>query len=80
MQNYYIDSFEKYAASAIAAGALFRSLIGGVVPLFTSTLFDKVGVGWGMSIFAFISIGLAPSPLLFYYYGEGLREKFAIEL
>lgn len=32
-QNYYIDSFEKYAASAIAAGALFRSIIGGVVPV-----------------------------------------------
>ena len=27
-QNYYIDSFEKYAASAIAAGAVFRSLLG----------------------------------------------------
>ncbi|KAJ8070741.1 hypothetical protein OCU04_001111 [Sclerotinia nivalis] len=26
VQNYYIDSFEKYAASAIAAGAFFRSL------------------------------------------------------
>lgn len=27
--NYYIDCFEKYAASAIAAGAVFRSVIGG---------------------------------------------------
>jgi MFS family permease len=48
-QNYYIDAFEKYAASAIAAGALFRSLIGGVIPLFVPALFDKLGVGWGMS-------------------------------
>lgn len=80
VQNYYIDSFEKYAASAIAAGAFFRSLIGGLVPLLTGTLLDSLGVGWGMSVFAFISVALAPSPLLFYRYGGYLRKKFAIEL
>lgn len=80
VQNYYIDAFEKYAASAIAAGALFRSLIGGVIPLFTPTLLDRLGVGWGMSIFAFVGALLAPSPVLFYIYGEKLREKFAIQL
>lgn len=45
VQNYYIDAFEKYAASAIAAGALFRSVIGGVVPVFTPVLLEKLGVG-----------------------------------
>jgi len=80
VQNYYIDSFEKYAASAIAAGALFRSVIGGVVPLFTTALLDNLGVGWGMSVFGFTSIALAPSPILFWYYGEWLRTKFAIDL
>jgi MFS family permease len=80
VQNYYIDAFERYAASAIAAGALFRSLVGGVIPLFTPLLLDKYGVGWGMSIFGFVGIALAPSPVLFYYFGEGLRERFAIEL
>jgi MFS family permease len=80
LQNYYIDSFEQYAASAIAAGALFRSVIGGVVPLFTPSLFEKLGVGWGMSIFGLVSVVLAPSPLIFYYFGQTLREKFAIQL
>lgn len=80
VQNYYIDAFERYAASAIAAGALFRSLVGGVIPLFTPLLLDKYGVGWGMSVFGFVGVALAPSPLLFYYFGEGLRERFAIEL
>jgi len=79
-QNYYIDAFEKYAASAIAAGALFRSFAGGFIPVFTPIVFEKLGVGWGMSVFAFLSVVLAPSPLLFYYYGQGLRERFAIEL
>lgn len=79
-QNYYIDAFGKYAASVIAAGALFRSLIGGVIPLFTPALFDKFGVGWGMFVFAIVGVVLAPSPLLFYYFGEGLGKRFAIEL
>ncbi|CZS98340.1 related to multidrug resistant protein [Rhynchosporium agropyri] len=80
VQNYYIDAFEKYAASAIAAGSLFRSVVGGVVPVFTGGILDRVGLGWGFSIFGFISILLAPSPILFYRYGETLREKFRIEL
>ena len=80
VQNYYIDAFSKYAASAIAAGAVFRSLVGGVVPLFAPTMFRSIGYGWGFSVFAFLSIALAPSPLLFFRYGEALRKKFAIEL
>ncbi|TKX22071.1 MFS transporter-like protein 103 [Elsinoe australis] len=80
VQNYYIDSFEKYAASAIAAGAVFRSLVGGVVPLLTPTLIDKIGVGWGISVFGFLSVAIAPAPLLFYTYGQAIRERFAIEL
>ena len=80
LQNYYIDSFAKYAASAIAAGAVFRSIVGGVIPLFAPALFDRLGYGWGISVFAFVSLLLSPSPLLFYYYGERLRVNFAITL
>ncbi|KAI4277730.1 MAG: hypothetical protein LQ337_001541 [Flavoplaca oasis] len=79
-QNYYIDSFQKYAASAIAAGAVFRSIVGGIVPLFATQLFQQVGYGWGVSTFAFTSLALSPAPLLFFYYGERIREAFAIDL
>ncbi|KAF2805936.1 membrane transporter [Mytilinidion resinicola] len=79
-QNYYIDSFEKYAASAIAAGTVVKSITGGVVPLFMPALFEKHGYGWGISAFAFVSLVLAPAPLTFYAFGARLREKFSIEL
>ncbi|ORY08188.1 membrane transporter [Clohesyomyces aquaticus] len=79
-QNYYIDSFEKYAASAIAAGTVFRSFFGGVVPLFAPVMFDKLGYGWGISVFAFVSLALAPAPLVFYYFGERIRERFTMKL
>jgi hypothetical protein len=80
VQNYYIDSFSKYAASAIAGGSVFRSLVGGVVPLFAPALFEQFGYGWGVSVFAFLSVLIAPSPLIFYYYGGRLRERFPIKL
>ncbi|KAK5115821.1 hypothetical protein LTR85_009415 [Meristemomyces frigidus] len=79
-QNYYIDSFEKYAASAIAAGAVFRSVLGGVVPLVAPALFDSLGYGWGISVFGFLSVAIAPAPLIFFYYGQPIRERFSVEL
>lgn len=38
VQTYYIDSFEENAASAIAAGAFLRSMLGGLVPLFVGQM------------------------------------------
>ncbi|KAK5373774.1 hypothetical protein LTS13_005973 [Exophiala xenobiotica] len=78
VQNYYIDSFSEYAASAIAGGSVFRSLLGGVVPLLAPSLFEKLGYGWGISCFGFVAVVIAPSPLLFYYYGARIRERFQI--
>ncbi|KAI9686163.1 MAG: hypothetical protein M1822_003818 [Bathelium mastoideum] len=80
VQNYYIDSFEKYAASAIAAGAVFRSVVGGITPLFAPLIFESLGYGWGISVFAFLAVVIAPAPLIFYYFGGVVREKFHIEL
>ena len=80
VQNYYIDSFESAAASALAAGSFLRSVVGGVVPLFVPQLFETVGYGWGMSVFGFVSVALMPAPLLFYRYGASLREKFKVDL
>lgn len=54
VQNYYIDAFERYAASAIAAGSLFRSVVGGVVPVFTGGLLESVGLGQGFSVFFWV--------------------------
>ncbi|RAQ99149.1 mfs general substrate transporter [Stemphylium lycopersici] len=79
-QNYFIDSFEKYAASAIAAGTVFRSVVGGIVPMFAPALFEKLGYGWGISVFAFVSLLLAPAPVLFFVFGERLRERYPVDL
>jgi len=80
VQNYYIDAFESMAASALAAGSVLRSIIGGVVPLFVSKMFEQIGYGWGFSVFGIMALVLMPAPLLFFWYGERLRERFAMDL
>lgn len=80
VQNYYIDSFSDYAASAIAAGALFRCLSAGLLPLFAPPLFDQVGYGWGFSVFGFLNLALSPFPILIYYFGEQVRTRYSMAL
>nr|POE52003.1 efflux pump vrtl [Quercus suber] len=79
VQQYYVDAYTANAASAIAAGAFLRSVVGAIVPLFVGGLMDDVGYGWGMSVFGFLSLVLMPAPLLFQHYGKKLREKFPVE-
>jgi hypothetical protein len=79
VQIYFIDSFSKYAASAIAAGSVWRGVFGGLTPLFASKMFDKIGYGLGTSVFGVIAVLIAPSPVLLYFYGKRLRERFPVE-
>ena len=79
MFRYYIDSFEASAASALAAGAFLRSVMGGLVPLFVGGLFDKIGDAWGWAVFGFLSVILMPAPMVFYWTGRRLREKYPLK-
>lgn len=76
VQTYYTEAYESNAASALAAGSFLRSMVGGIVPLFVSKLFEKLGYGWGMSVFGFIATALMPAPLVFYWIGRRLREQY----
>ena len=79
-QNYYIDSFEKYAASAIAAATVLRSLAGFGFPLFAPAMYNKLDFGWGNSVLGFIALALGvPAPFMLWRFGEKLRStsKFA---
>lgn len=79
-QNYYIDSFERYAASALAAGAFLRSLFGAQVPLYVDGLFERLGYGWGMTVFGGLAVLLMPAPWGFWVWGGYLRGRFASDL
>ena len=81
IMNYLIDAYTIYAASVLAANSVLRSLFGTVFPLFTSAMYDNLGVHWASSIPAFLALACVPFPFLFYRYGSIIRDrcKYAAE-
>lgn len=73
--NYLIDSYTIYAASVLAAAAIFRSVVGAVFPLFTTQMYDGLGIHWATSVPAFLTLACMPFPYVMYRYGSKLRMK-----
>lgn len=76
IQTYIVDSYTRYAASAVGAATVLRSLAGFGFPLFAPYMYAKLDYGWGNSLLAFIAIALGwPAPILLWKFGESLRKK-----
>lgn len=76
IQNYIVDTFSRYAASAMAATTVLRSLAGFGFPLFGAKLYDILDYGLGNTTLALISIVLGWSgPVLLWFYGPKLWAK-----
>ncbi|KAF2117210.1 major facilitator superfamily domain-containing protein [Lophiotrema nucula] len=77
VNNYIIDSYQKYAASALAAKVFLRSGGGAAFPLFTTQMYDRLGLQWGSWLLAFIGVGMFFIPFGFYFLGAQLRAKLS---
>jgi multidrug resistance protein len=79
--NYLIDSYTIFAASVLAANTVLRSLFGAAFPLFTTYMYNDLGIHWASSIPAFLALACVPFPFLFYKYGPAIRARcnFAAE-
>lgn len=76
IQTYLIDSYARYAASAVAAATVLRSLAGFGFPLFAPAMYNALDFGWGNSVLAFVAIALGvPAPFLLWTFGEKLRSR-----
>ncbi|EUC40525.1 hypothetical protein COCMIDRAFT_41160 [Bipolaris oryzae ATCC 44560] len=74
IQVYLVDTYSRYAASALAAASVLRFVAGFVFPLFAPDLFRALEYGWGNSLLGGIAIAFGiPGPLLVWKYGEKLR-------
>ncbi|RDW88261.1 putative MFS multidrug transporter-2 [Coleophoma cylindrospora] len=73
--NYLIDTFQKYAASAVAANTFLRSVLAAGFPLFAAPMFHNLGIPWASSVLGFISVAMLPIPYLFYIYGPSIRKR-----
>ncbi|KAK7961887.1 bicyclomycin resistance protein [Apiospora aurea] len=78
IQLYLVDAFGLYAASAMAANTLVRSIAGAVLPLAGLPMYERLGIGWGNSLLGFIALSLLPISLVIIRYGEYWRKRFAI--
>lgn len=76
IMSYLIDAFGMYAASALAANTVVRSVFGAVLPLAGARMYSTLGYGWGNSLLGFIAFAMVPIPILLNRYGEGLRKRF----
>jgi hypothetical protein len=79
---YLVDAFTRYAASAMAANTVLRSLGGALIPLCGQKMYDALGYGWGNSVLAFIGLGMLVPLFFLIKYGEWLRThpKFQVKL
>ena len=73
--NYIIDCYLFFAASAIAANTIMRSVFGAVCPLFTYQMFTNMHINWAGTLLGCVAAVLIPVPFLFFKYGHLIREK-----
>lgn len=73
--NYLVDTFQRYAASAVAANTFLRSVMAAGFPLAITPMYRNIGVGPGQSIFAGFATLLIPVPFFFYVFGRRIRAR-----
>lgn len=73
--NYIVDSYQHYAASALAAKTCVRSFWGAAVPLFTIQMYHRLGYEWAGTLMAFIALACCGIPYLFFFLGARIRQK-----
>ncbi|KAK3109417.1 hypothetical protein LTR53_017355 [Teratosphaeriaceae sp. CCFEE 6253] len=75
IMNYLIDAYTIFAASVLAANSVMRSVFGAVFPLFTTQMYNKLGIHWASMVPAFLALACVPLPFLFYKFGPSIRAK-----
>jgi MFS family permease len=73
--QYIIDSYETFAASALASVTLIRYVAAGGMVEVAIPMYSNLGVHWTLTILGAISTLMVPVPYLFYFYGKKIRGK-----
>ncbi|KAF2399401.1 MFS multidrug transporter [Trichodelitschia bisporula] len=73
--NYLVHSYGIYAASALAGNSVFRSVLGGTLPLAGPKMYETLGPNWAGTLVGLLELALVPIPFVFYKYGHVIRKK-----
>lgn len=77
--TYLVDAFTVYAASALAANAVIRSVMGALLPLAGQKMYNTLGLGWGNSLLGFVAVVFFPISWALCKWGEVLRKRFELK-
>lgn len=72
--QYLIDTYELYAASALASATLMRYIAAGVMVVVSIPMYGNLGVHWTLTLLGCISLLMTPVPYVFYKYGHVFRK------
>lgn len=73
--GYIMDSYAKYAASAIACCAFLENIMAAFLPLCTLSMYTNLGFNWASSLLGFLALGLSGIPLVMMTWGPWIRER-----
>ncbi|OAA63155.1 Major facilitator superfamily domain, general substrate transporter [Cordyceps fumosorosea ARSEF 2679] len=72
--QYGADTYHgSVVASQASANSLARYGFAGAFPLFIVQMYDKLGVNWAVSLFAFVTVALLPIPWVLFKFGPRIR-------
>ena len=75
IETYIVDVYKIHAASAIAAGVIFRATSGAFLPLIGPPLYQSIGLGWGNTVLALIAAVFIPPLGALIRYGDWFRSR-----
>lgn len=80
--NYLTDAYEIFAASAMSATSISRSIFGALLPLAASPMYKALGISWASSLLGFFALAMCVIPFAFIRYGDRIRanSRFCQEL
>ncbi|KAJ5113154.1 major facilitator superfamily domain-containing protein [Penicillium angulare] len=73
--NFLVDTYGQFAASAVSANTILRSVFACAMPIAARPMFENLGLGPAASLLGGISCLALPVPFLFMKYGQALRAK-----
>ncbi|MCJ1400302.1 hypothetical protein MMC11_003507 [Xylographa trunciseda] len=80
--NYLADTYHRYASSALAAQSFCRNVLGGIFPLITTAMFNRMTFAGASSFLGGVGAILTIVPWVLVFYGPKIRarSKFASEI
>ncbi|KIK38418.1 hypothetical protein CY34DRAFT_394419 [Suillus luteus UH-Slu-Lm8-n1] len=70
---YLADCYGPYTSSAQAGQSLARNFMALIFPLFTQQMFAGMTYEWGLTLWALLSVAMAPIPWVLFFFGSKIR-------